>query len=565
LALASLAVAFAAADTYVVVLALPDMMAGAGLPIDALQKASPIVSGFLLGYVAVLPLIGRIADLQGRIPVLVGSLLVFSLGSLLTAASHDLSAMVVGRLLQGIGAGGLVPATLALVADLYPPHRRAIPLGLVGAVQEIGSVLGPLLGAAVIAVRDWRGIFWLNLVVALLIAAILRSRRDTDDSPRPGLWGFVLAGATLAALLLLLFPPAALVDDLTWGLLFVPAHGDSVWLTPMAAVLALGVLALGVHGRYAARPLLRVTEWRRVLAESDLPGSALMALGLGAIIVTFASADPEIQVFAPHGAWYLAGSALCFALFTVHARRARHPLVPRGLLRPAPAWGSLVASFLIGSALIVALVDIPVFARVTIYPDSQLDAAFVLVRFLVAVPVGAVAGGYLAHRWPTGVITLTGSLLVTGGFLVMSTWGLATLESWQATPPLLVTGLGFGLVLAPINAALLVSTDARHHGLASSLVVVARMVGMLVGISALTTLALHRYYGVLDGLASIQEVCGTPTSCSAYTLLLKEAGLVQMETAFYGAAACAFVGGLLALFAFRGVDTRSTSPELVDA
>ena len=75
LGLAAVAVAFAAADTYVVVLALPDMMAGVGLSIDQLQRAAPIVSGFLLGYVAVLPLIGRIADVRGRFPVLVLSLI----------------------------------------------------------------------------------------------------------------------------------------------------------------------------------------------------------------------------------------------------------------------------------------------------------------------------------------------------------------------------------------------------------------------------------------------------------------------------------------------------------
>ena len=72
LALASTAVALAAADTYVVVLALTDMMSGVGLGLDNLQRAAPIVSGFLLGYVAMLPLIGRIADLRGRLPVLAG-------------------------------------------------------------------------------------------------------------------------------------------------------------------------------------------------------------------------------------------------------------------------------------------------------------------------------------------------------------------------------------------------------------------------------------------------------------------------------------------------------------
>src|SRR3954470_20398255 len=158
---------FAAADTYVVVLALPDMMAASGLSAEDLQRAAPIISGFLLGYVAVLPLIGRIADLRGRLPVLVGCLVVFSLGSLVTAAAYDLPSLVTGRTLQGVGGGGLLPATLALVADLYPPRARGVPLGIVGAVQELGNVIGPLYGAVVLAFGTWRDIFWINLAAGL--------------------------------------------------------------------------------------------------------------------------------------------------------------------------------------------------------------------------------------------------------------------------------------------------------------------------------------------------------------------------------------------------------------
>ena len=175
LGLASVAVAFAAADTYVVVLALPEMMGATGIPIDQLQRAAPIISGFLLGYVAMLPLIGRIADLRGRVPVLVAALVVFAVGSLVTALAYDLPSMVVGRFLQGVGGGGLVPATLALVADLYPVERRGIPLGIVSAVQELGAVIGPLFGALVISVADWRTIFLINLAVGLVLAAALRA------------------------------------------------------------------------------------------------------------------------------------------------------------------------------------------------------------------------------------------------------------------------------------------------------------------------------------------------------------------------------------------------------
>src|SRR6478735_12843502 len=187
LGLAAIAVAFAAADTYVVVLALPDMMNSVGIPIDQLQRAAPIVSGFLLGYVAMLPLIGRIADLRGRVPVLVAALVVFALGSLLTALAYDMPSLVAGRFLQGVGGGGLVPATLALVADLYPVDRRGVPLGVVSAVQELGSVIGPLFGALVLSVSDWRAIFAINLAVGLVLAAAIRTLApSTSDPPDPG-------------------------------------------------------------------------------------------------------------------------------------------------------------------------------------------------------------------------------------------------------------------------------------------------------------------------------------------------------------------------------------------
>src|SRR3954447_17596180 len=217
--LATLAVLVTAADTYVVVLALPDILTGVGVGIDELQHATPIIGGFLLGYTATLPLLGRLADLRGRVPVLVGCLLLFALGSLLTATATALGPAVAGRGLQGIGAGGLVPATLALVADRWPPERRALPLGVVGAVQEAGAVLGPLAGAAVLAVADWRAIFWLNLLLGLGIAV---GTFVTGRARRPEPIGLGLAALAVGALGLQLAAPAALAEDVTLGLLYVP-------------------------------------------------------------------------------------------------------------------------------------------------------------------------------------------------------------------------------------------------------------------------------------------------------------------------------------------------------
>ncbi len=564
LALAAVAVAFAAADTYVVVLALPDMMNGVGIPIDQLQRAAPIVSGFLLGYVAMLPLIGRIADLRGRIPVLVSCLLLFAAGSLLTTLAYDLPTLVGGRFLQGVGGGGLVPATLALVADLYPAQRRGVPLGVVSAVQELGSVLGPLFGALVLAVADWRAIFLVNLAVGLVLAAAIRLTTSEREAPeaasrpgRPDLLGALLLAATLLVGAVVFVRPTPMLQDLTWGRLFIPFAGEGRWLTPIGVAAMAAAALLVVRCLTAARPLVDLRGWWGTVREADLVGAALLALALAGVILAFATADPKVQVFSAQGGWYLLGSAVAAVAFGVHLRRAPAPLVPGGALRRTPAWGALAVSFFVGAALIAALIDIPIFARTTVYADSQLLAALVLVRFLVALPVGAVLGGYLTRSLPAGVVTAGGMLLAALGFLMMSRWGLTSLDHATANVPLLLGGLGFGLALAPVNAAVLAATADRDHGLASALVVVARMVGMLVGISALTTIGLRRYYAEQADLPTVREVCGGGSRCAAFTRLLKVAGTAQEHTVFAGAAVCALVAGGLALLLFRGAGTRA--------
>jgi MFS family permease len=574
LALAAVAVAFAAADTYVVVLALPDMMGSVGIPIDQLQRAAPIVSGFLLGYVAMLPLIGRIADLRGRVPVLVVALAVFALGSLVTTLAYDMPTLVAGRFLQGVGGGGLVPATLALVADLYPVQRRGVPLGVVSAVQELGSVIGPLFGALVLAVADWRAIFLVNLAVGLVLAAAIKTmagRPGADLMVENGAlrlsrgrrrfdWvGLVLALVTLAAGTLVFVEPAQLMRDLTWGQLFIPITGDGRWLTPLGIVAIAALLLLAVRCAYARRPLFDVVDWVRTMREADIVGALLLALALAGVILAFATADPKIQVFSDQGLWYLLGSALATVAFVLHVRRSAAPLVPRGALRRTPAWGSMLVSFFVGAALIAALIDIPLFARTTVYTSSQLMAALVLVRFLVALPVGAVVGGYLTRTLPAGVVTAVGMLLAAIAFLLMARWGIDSLDNASATLPLLLGGFGFGLALAPVNAAVLASTDDDVHGLATAFVVVARMVGMLVGISALTTLGLRRYYAEQANLPTAREVCEGKTRCSEFTHLIKVAGIAQEHTVFTGAAVCAAVAGVLALVLFRTAATRAVS------
>ncbi|WP_456889011.1 MFS transporter [Geodermatophilus sp. SYSU D00700] len=547
-ALATLAVLVTAADTYVVVLALPDILTGVGVGIDELQRATPIIGGFLLGYTATLPLLGRLADLRGRVPVLAGCLLLFALGSLLTATAAGLGPAVAGRGLQGVGAGGLVPATLALVADRWPPERRAVPLGVVGAVQEAGAVLGPLAGAAVLAVADWRAVFWLNLLLGLALAAGV----VVTGGRRPDPLGLLLLAVTGVAAGLQLAEPPALAEDVTLGLAWVPLLDGVPPATPL--VLAAVVAGAALVARSLTAPGGAVLPLRgvpRLLREVDVAGSLLVVVALGALVWAFAAADPATEVVA-HGPVLLPVAAAAAVAFWLHERRTPDPVLPLAELRPAGAWGALLVNLLVGVALVAALVDVPLFARATTTPGDQLGAALVLLRLLVAVPVGAVAGGWLCRRVAPRLVAAAGTALAGLALWAMTGWGETSLDEWPSTVVLLAAGLGFGLAIAPVNAVLLAVTGAAVHGSASALAVVARTVGMLVGLSLLTAVALRRFTAEVEAIGSPLTLCpATPADCPAYEAATDAAVLTQLHTVFAGAAVAAALAAVAALGLLR--------------
>lgn len=554
---ATLAVLVTAMDTYVVVLALPDILAGIGVGLDELQRATPIVGGFLLGYTATLPLLGRLADLRGRAPVLVGCLLVFALGSLLTATATGLGAAIAGRGLQGVGAGGLVPATLALVADRWPPERRALPLGVVGAVQEAGAVLGPLAGAAVLAFADWRAIFWLNLALAAVLAVgVLVSGRMR----RPDPVGLVLLVVAALALGLQLAAPAALAEDVTLGLLYVPVVPAVAGSTPLVLIVVVTALALVARSvTHPAGAVLPLRGLARLARDVDVLGSALVVLALGSLVWAFAAADTAHEVVAD-GWLLLPLAAVAAAVFVVRERRAAEPVLPLSELRAPGAWGALLVNLLVGVALVAALVDVPLFARATTTPGDQLGAALVLLRMLVAVPIGAVLGGWLSRAVAPRLVAGGGMALTAVALLLTTRWGATSLDGAASYVVLAAAGLGFGLAIAPVNTVLLAVTGPRVHGSATALAVVARTVGMLVGLSLLTAVALRRFDEQIARIGSPVQLCpNTPADCPAYNRATDAAVLAQLHTVFAGAAIAAALAAVAALVLLRGTARRQAT------
>ncbi len=297
-------------------------------------------------------------------------------------------------------------------------------------------------------------------------------------------------------------------------------------MTPIGVAALVAVAALAV----ATAP-----RWWSVLRRTDLVGALLIASALTCLVLTFASSDPEKEVVGPLGYALLPVGAVAVAGYFWWHRRAADPLIPRGVLHSRGMRANLI-SLLVGAALVAVIVDVPLLARLGDSYDET-GAALVLVRFLVAVPVGALLGGAALRRLGDGVVAGVGLLLAAAGMLVMSRWTLAAIDdTLPTTLTLVLVGFGMGLALAPVNNAALADAPPEAHGIASALVVAARMVGMVVGLALLTSIGLSRYF---------ERVRHLPDPLDTRALI--EAGVIQVQTVFLGGAIAALVGGLIAL------------------
>ncbi len=120
----------AAGDQTVVVTVLPQIMRDMQVQVNELDRASWTITGYLLGYVVAMPMVGRLSDIWGHRLVYVLSMLLFMLGSSFVAMSNDLTVLIASRVFQAIGAGALVPVSIAIVGDLFASENRGLPLGL---------------------------------------------------------------------------------------------------------------------------------------------------------------------------------------------------------------------------------------------------------------------------------------------------------------------------------------------------------------------------------------------------------------------------------------------------
>lgn len=424
----------AADDLTVVSTMLRQIIGDLEIPLPSgFDEAAWLVNSYLIAYVAVMPFMGRLSDLVGRRKVYVGALVVFLVGSAWIPFTSSLGWFIVARVLTAVGGGAMVPVALAVIGDMYEEDRRPRAYGILGAVDTVGWVWGPLFGAMLVRFLDWRWQFYLNVPLALIGIAVAWWALQDHDRPT--------------------------------------ARARIDW--PGAVLLTIGLVSLNIA-------LLDTSDIGLVSDLSELSGQSQAST-----------------------TWLYGVAAIALLLFWLVERRAENPIIDLRLFRSGNFAAGVGVNFLVGAVLIIAMVDVPLFVNLVV-ETSLLDAAvmsgWVLSGLTAAMAVTSYLGGIATERsWYRPVI-VAGLLITAAGFLIVGTAWDASVGPWTMAWQLIVLGVGFGLVTAPTNSAVVDAAPADEHGTAAGLVIVSRLMGLAVGLSGLTAWTLHRFDQLRQGL-----------------------------------------------------------------
>jgi MFS family permease len=396
-----------------------------------LRAASWIINGYLLVSIVVMPLAGQIADRHGVRRVFLAALVIFVAGSILAGRATGLPDLIAARLLQAVGGGSLIPVATAAASHLFSGAARPRALGAIGGLTFLGMAAGPFAGA------------W-----------IIQSIHPAAALEAAGVHGAMLE---------------ALADP--WRYVFY-----------LNVPIGIALLALG----WAASS--GWTETRRD-TRLDLPGALAASIGLACLLlgVTLAGSEPLAGVsVAPAmlSAILVALAAVSFAIAVLVGRRRPQPFIAPAWFR-APAFTSAtLVSLLTGYGFATAIIGGAVFVDRVLYggPDVQRVA---LGALAAATAAGALGSGLVLRLVGPRITTIVGLVAATVALVRMSGWepgtSLAEVAAWLA-----LFGFGFGLTVTPRSEAAVEALGPTAYGVASAAVTVARMIGMALGLAALT-------------------------------------------------------------------------------
>lgn len=447
IALICLPIFIGALDLTVVSAVLPHVILDLEIPLQTgLDNAAWLVTGYLLAYSVSMTFMGRLSDLYGRRRIFLAALVVFGIGSYLVAVASEW------------------PTDLALRAyytffEGRPDLSYTSLYVLIGArmIQAFGAGSMVPVGMAMVGdlYPEGRRARPLGLIAAV----------DTAGWVVGHLYGGIV------------------VRYFDWQTIF--------WLNLPICLAAFLLI----------RWLLRSDKETRAPGRMDWLGAGLIAISLTLLNLALGSGSESSSAsFGEQGGLpALAGPLLVAALvvlvlFLIRQRFARYPLIDLSLFRRLNFLPASLANFLLGVGMFIAIANVPLFINSLIAltaDQGAWESGWVLSALTVPMALAAVPGGWLTERLGYRLPITIGVVLAVVGFALMSTWtGTSSYEFM--VPHLIITGIGFGLSMAPVATAVVNASPPEHRGTGSALVIVFRLIGMTVGVSGITTYGLRR-------------------------------------------------------------------------
>jgi EmrB/QacA subfamily drug resistance transporter len=240
-----LGIFLAAVDGTIVSTAMPTVVGALG----GLQYYSWAFAAYMLFAAVSMPLYGRLADIYGRKKLFYVGVVVFVAGSILCGLARDMLQLVAFRSIQGVGAGALFAIPYTILGVIYPPEKRGKAIGLGSSIWGISSVLGPVLGFAVVETLGWRWVFFLGVPIGVVaVVLVATSLPESTGSADPDV-------DYLGAATLVVGVGAALV-----GLQLLESADEAA--VPLLAVGVVGLVAFYAVERRATQPLVPLSLFR---------------------------------------------------------------------------------------------------------------------------------------------------------------------------------------------------------------------------------------------------------------------------------------------------------------
>src|SRR3954468_10977041 len=237
-------------DNTIVNVALPSIQSSLGLKISELEW---VVTGYALTFGALMLTGGKLGDLLGRRRMFVVGLVIFTLSSLACGLAGSAGVLIGARVVQGVGAALMNPATLSIITVTFPSRQRGTAIGIWAGVSALALAIGPLVGGLIVERINWNWIFFINIpvgVVAILAAfAFIDESRDTSHEQRPDVPGLFTSALGLFAL------SYALIEANNYG-------WTSTRILASFAIAAVSLVAFVLLERHQRAPMLDLSLFR---------------------------------------------------------------------------------------------------------------------------------------------------------------------------------------------------------------------------------------------------------------------------------------------------------------